>query len=239
VLAALWNERRVQPLVERGTDWLAGYLSNHEDIILEKVQAGSWRWLPKWVDRAVARKITDGLIDLLTEVRDPCHPWRAQLASAVETLIVQLAEDPDFRHRGEVFKKRFLDDPQLTEHMRKLWANMPPQVEDDWVSRAGILEARVEQLLVDLGRWLQADPAIQRTLNTGARSLVRSVLAPRRQEIGRFVAQVVAGWNTGNVVNRLELQVGADLQYIRISGTVVGGLVGLTLFALSRAIGSA
>jgi uncharacterized membrane-anchored protein YjiN (DUF445 family) len=123
--------------------------------------------------------------------------------------------------------------------MRKLWANMPHEVEGDWVSRAGILEARVEQLLVDLGRWLQADPAIQRTLNTGARSLVRRVLAPRRQEIGRFVAQVVAGWNTGNVVNRLELQVGADLQYIRINGTVVGGLVGLTLFALSRAFGSA
>ena len=118
----MWNDGRVQPLVERGTDWLAGYLSDHEDIILEKVQARSWRWLPKWVDRAVARKITDGLIDLLTELRDPRHPWRGQLASAVESLIVQLAEDQDFRRRGEVLKRRLLDDPRLNEHMRKLWA---------------------------------------------------------------------------------------------------------------------
>ena len=81
------------------------------------------------------------------------------------------------------------------------------------------------------------DPVVQRTLSTGARALVRQVLAPRRDEIGRFVAQVVQSWDARDVVQRLELHVGPDLQYIRVSGALVGGLVGLALFAISRAAG--
>ena len=77
----------------------------------------------------------------------------------------------------------------------------------------------------------------QARLNTLGRSLASGVLAPRRQEIGRFVAQVVAGWDTKKVVDKLELQVGKDLQYIRINGALVGGVVGLAIFAVSRAFG--
>ena len=67
--------------------------------------------------------------------------------------------------------------------------------------------------------------------------LVLQVLAPRRRRIGDFVAQVVEGWDTRDIVERLELQVGPDLQYIRVNGALVGGLVGLILFALSRLFG--
>ena len=78
---------------------------------------------------------------------------------------------------------------------------------------------------------------MQRTLNTSARVFVRTVLAPRRHAIGRFVAQVVAGWDAQDVADRLELSLGPDLQYIRVNGTLVGGLVGLGLFALTRMLG--
>ncbi len=100
-----------------------------------------------------------------------------------------------------------------------------------WTEGADELEQTLTRLLADLGVWLRDDPAVQRTLNTAARALARRVLAPRRHEIGRFIAQVVAGWDTRSVVDRLELQVGPDLQYIRVNGTIVGGVVGLSLFA--------
>jgi uncharacterized membrane-anchored protein YjiN (DUF445 family) len=77
----------------------------------------------------------------------------------------------------------------------------------------------------------------QATLNGWARLAVRRLIAPRRREIGRFIAGVVAGWDTRSIVEKLELQVGRDLQYIRINGTVVGGLVGLALYASARALG--
>ena len=74
-------------------------------------------------------------------------------------------------------------------------------------------------------------------MNASARAVVLRILAPRREEIGRFVAQVVEGWDARSVVERLELQVGPDLQFIRVNGTIVGGLVGLGLFVFSRLAG--
>ena len=239
LLAAVWNEGRAQPLVERGADLLGAYLAEHQEVILEKVQGQSWRWLPGWVDKAIARKITGGLVQLLAEVRQPDHPWRARLGDAVETLIARLADDPDLRRQGEALKQQLLDDPRVGEHARRLWSEMRRQSETLGSGDATALEAKVEALVLSLGAWLRDDPSVQRTLNTSARALVRRVLAPRREEIGRFVAQVVEGWDARSVVERLELQVGPDLQFIRVNGTIVGGLVGLGLFVFSRLLGLA
>jgi uncharacterized membrane-anchored protein YjiN (DUF445 family) len=74
-------------------------------------------------------------------------------------------------------------------------------------------------------------------INLWAQQLVLSTVVPNRAEIGMFVAEVVARWDTKTLVDKLELQVGKDLQYIRINGTLVGGLVGLTIFMVTRAFG--
>ena len=132
-----------------------------------------------------------------------------------------------------------LDDPRVGEHAHRLWSEMRRQIETLGVGDAAALAAKVEALVLSLGAWLGEDARVQRTLNTGARTLVRRLVAPRRQEIGRFVAQVVEGWDARSVVERLELQVGPDLQYIRVNGTIVGGLVGLGLFVFSRLAGLA
>ncbi len=234
LLAALWNEGRAQPLVERGAALLGDYLAGHQDVILEKVQAQSWRWLPSWLDRAIARKITGGVLQLLADVQQTDHPWRLQLAAAVEDLIADLSADPEFLRRGEALKLQLLDDPRLHDHAHRLWAEVEAQLQTEWAGGADELSAKIERILLDLGAWLSDDPAVQRALNTGARSFMRRIVAPRRHEIGRFVADVVKGWDARSVVERLELQVGPDLQYIRVNGTLVGGLAGLIIFTLSR-----
>jgi uncharacterized membrane-anchored protein YjiN (DUF445 family) len=224
-------------LIERGIDLLAAYLADHETVILEAVQSRSWKWLPGWVDRAIGRKITAGLLELMSEMRAPDHPWRQGLASGVEAFIARLAEDPDLRRRGEDLKQSLLNDPRVADHIRRIWSEARPGFGADWAERSDELEGRLGDGLAVLGAWLRDEPAVQRVLNTTARALVRSVLAPRRQEIGRFVARVVAGWDTKSVVERLELQIGPDLQFIRVNGTIVGGFVGLALFALTRGLG--
>ena len=236
LLSALWDGGRAQPLVERGAELLAGYLEAHQEVILAKVQGQSWRWLPGWVDKAITRKITAGLLQLLTDVRQPDHPWRAKLGGAVETLIARLASDPELRRQGEALKLQLLADPRLAGHMHRLWAELSARLQSGGFTGAAELEDRAQALLQDLGGWLQGDAGVQRTLNQGARTLVRRVVAPQREQIGRFVAQVVEGWDARGVVERLELQVGPDLQYIRVNGTLVGGLVGLALYAVSRAL---
>ena len=239
LLAAAWDEGRSEPLVERALILLGDYLSEHQELILEKVQAQSWRWLPAWVDRAIARKITQGLAQLLSDVRAPDHPWRLKLGDGVQTLITRLATDPDLRAKGEALKLQLLEDPRLGAYAHRLWSELEARLKSGWADDRptgdhGAARERIEHLVVKLGGWLRNDAAVQRTLNAAARSLARSLLVPRRQEIGRFVAQVVDGWDARAVVERLELQVGPDLQYVRISGALVGGLVGLAIYVASR-----
>jgi uncharacterized membrane-anchored protein YjiN (DUF445 family) len=237
LLTAIWNEGRLEPLVERAAELLANHLSDNQEVILEAVQGQSWRWMPSFVDRAIARKITAGLVQLLGDVQQPEHPWRVELGAAVERLAARLATDPDMLRQGEALKQQVLDDPRLREHAHRLWLEVEHQLKTSWAGDSEAVRDKIEPIVHDLGGWLSNDPIVQRTLNTGARALVREVLAPRREEIGRFVAQVVQGWDARSVVERLELQVGPDLQYIRINGTIVGGLVGLALYALSRLFG--
>ena len=239
VLAAIWNKGQGQALIEQTADLLGGYLAEHHDVILEKVQGQSWRWLPGWVDKAIARKITAGLVQLLADVRQPDHPWRAEFGQTVETLIARLAHDPELRRQGEALKQQVLEDPRIGEQARRLWSEMRRQLATDASGGTAAFVVKVEALVLSLGAWLRDDVGVQRMLNTGARSLVRRGVAPRRMEIGRFVAQVVESWDARDVVERLELKVGPDLQYIRLNGTIVGGLVGLGLFAFSRLFGLA
>ena len=237
LLAAFWNEGRVQPLVERGAGLLSTYLAEHQEVVLQKVQGQSWRWLPPWVDRAIARRITEGLVQLLADVQAPDHPWRLKLVQGIEALIARLAEDPELHRQGETLKRQILDDPRLHEHAHRLWIEVERRLQTQWGSEDGELRDKLTHVIQDLGKWLRNDPGMQRALNIGARALSRQVLAPRREAVGRFVAQVVRGWDARSVVDRLELQVGPDLQFIRINGTLVGGLVGLAIYVLSRSLG--
>jgi len=234
VLSAIWNEGRAQPLVEQGARLLSDYLQENQEVILANVQTQSWRWLPRWVDQAIADKITSGVLQLLTDVQSAEHPWRVTLGEGVDRLIRRLASDPEMAAQGEALKQQLLDDPRLAEHANRLWREVEQQLQAQWSGGSEGLEIKIAGVVRDLGGWLRNDPVVQRTLNTGARALVRRLLAPRRQQIGAFVAGVVQGWDAHSVVDRLELQVGPDLQFIRVNGTLVGGIVGLIIFALSR-----
>jgi uncharacterized membrane-anchored protein YjiN (DUF445 family) len=236
-LSALWSEGRAQVLVERAVEMLAGYLAEHPDAIRERVVEQAPKWLPKWVDRMLADRIGEGLLKTLEEMRDPAHPWREQLHGAVMHLVQRLREDPVLQARVEGFKLRLLADPRLKAQAGELWTGIEARLAAELAADRHGLAEQLQRALLGVGAWLSADTAAQTRLNTLGRNLATGVIAPHRAEIGRFVAQVVAGWDARNVVDKLELQVGRDLQYIRINGTLVGGLVGLIIFAASRALG--
>jgi uncharacterized membrane-anchored protein YjiN (DUF445 family) len=234
ILSAAWNEGRLQPLIDRGSEVLKVYLTEHRDVVLEAVRAQSFKWLPTFVDEAIAGRITEGLVRLLSEVQEPAHPWRVELGAAVERLARRLADDESLLAAGERLKTRLLSDRRLHDTAHRLWGGVEERLKAEWTGGGEDVVDKAERLIRDLGSWLKADPKIQGALNSGARALVRQALEPRREEIGRFVADVVESWEAESVVERLELQVGPDLQVIRISGALVGGAAGLAIYAVSR-----
>ena len=236
-LSILWAQGAGQTLLDQGLDFVETTLERHKATIVKHVAQKSWRWIPKWVDDMIAAKVINGLTETLREMRDPDHPWREQANALVEKLIDDLANDPEMRAQGEALKQEILANPVFAEQARALWEELETVLRDDLPRHR---DAIVQWLVASagaLGRWLEGDAPRRARINRQLRLLALRTVLPRRAEIGAHIAAVVDNWDTATLVNRLELQVGKDLQYIRINGTLVGGLVGLLIFTLSRAFG--
>jgi uncharacterized membrane-anchored protein YjiN (DUF445 family) len=139
--------------------------------------------------------------------------------------------------KGEALKRDVLANPVFAEQARTLWEEIEAGLRDGLPRHGEAIVAWLATAAAALGRWLEEDDARRATINRRLRLLALRAILPRRAEIGGYIAAVVDNWDTATLVNRLELQVGKDLQYIRINGTLVGGLVGLAIFTLSRAFG--
>jgi uncharacterized membrane-anchored protein YjiN (DUF445 family) len=234
VLSVLWAQGEMQGLIDRGIDFAATALANNRNLIKTQVTQKTSRFIPKWVDGIVADKIVSGVAQLLEEMRNPEHPWRTELGTAVEKLIDDLAVDPQMHVRGEELKSEILQNPFLLQQMGKLWSAVEARLDEESGSASDPLADSLARALAALGRRLAEDETIRDTVNRWLGVTALRVIAPRRGEIGAFVTQVVERWDTETLVNRLEIQVGRDLQYIRINGTLVGGLVGLIIFTATR-----
>jgi uncharacterized membrane-anchored protein YjiN (DUF445 family) len=234
LLGWLWREPAVQRLLNRTIDRLADFGLEHEAFIQSRISGETWKWLPKWIDKMLAERFTRDLLRFAEELRDPGHPWRRDLEAAVEDLIRRLAEDPKLEARAETMRDQLLADPTLGTRLEGLWAELAERLAADPGVRGALLGETLARALRGLGAWLAEDPAARDRLDRWVRVAARRTLSSQRQAIGGFVAQVVAGWDAAGVADRLELQVGRDLQYIRINGTIVGGMVGLAIFAVTR-----
>jgi uncharacterized membrane-anchored protein YjiN (DUF445 family) len=123
--------------------------------------------------------------------------------------------------------------------MWDVWARVRIALEADAAKPNGRTVAYLEGALANLGAMMEADPASRARIQAGAESIVRSVLPVAQVQLADFIAQVVAGWDTKTITERLELRVGKDLQFVRVNGTLVGFLVGGLLYAaLTAAFGA-
>jgi uncharacterized membrane-anchored protein YjiN (DUF445 family) len=236
-LSILWAQGAGQTLLDQGLDFVETTLERHKATIVRHVAQKSWRWIPKWVDDMIAAKVINGLSETLREMRDPDHPWREQANALIENLIDDLAHDPEMRAQGEALKQEILANPVFAEQAQALREDLETALTDDLPRHAEAIVGWLAASAGAFGRWLEEDAARRARINRRLRLLALRTVLPRRAEIGAYIAAVVDNWDTATLVNRLELQVGKDLQYIRINGTLVGGLVGLLIFTLSRAFG--
>jgi uncharacterized membrane-anchored protein YjiN (DUF445 family) len=234
LLAILWAQGETQALLNRALELAETSLLSHKDFIRAKVTQNSSRFIPRWVDAMLADKVMSGLQSSLAEMRAPDHPWRIELRDAVETLIFDLANDPAMAARAEKIKTELLANPLFTSQVNNLCQEIEAQLNANIAAYGAYVADGLEFALLALGKWLREDKDVQARLNQWGRRAALRVVAPRRGEIGAYIANVVANWDATTLVNRLELQVGPDLQYIRINGTLVGGLVGLLIFVASK-----
>jgi uncharacterized membrane-anchored protein YjiN (DUF445 family) len=233
LLAIVWAHGQTQALIERTIELAESSLAGNKDVIRQKLEAGSSRWIPRFVDGMLAERVFVALTATLTEMRNPEHPWRVELGASVEALIKRLKTDPELMARVEQIKQEVMAAPLFHDQLRAIWTEIENRLPTDAAAYAPQIAAATETTMAGAARWLREDPVVQQRINRWMRYLIRRAIVPRRVEIGAFVTQVVENWDATTLVNRMELQVGKDLQYIRVNGTLVGGLVGLIIYVLS------
>jgi len=234
LLAVVWAHGEAQELIAHAIEHGERSLSGHKDYINRKISEQSSRWIPKWIDRIIADKVINGILSTMAEMRNPDHPWRIELQKAVEKLIDDLATDPQMYARGESFKAELLANPTLLAQARTLWAEVEGGIRSGAPTHSDTIARTCELALRRVGDWLQEDPQRQTQLNRWIRVAAQRILLAYRFDIAAYIERVVREWDSTTLVEKLELQVGKDLQYIRINGTLVGGLVGLLIFLASK-----
>lgn len=232
VLALLWAHGNAQALVERLINSASTALANNKETIRKKVSQRSYRFVPKWVDGMVADRVISGVSQTLDEMREPDHPWRVELKAEIERLIDRLATDPEYLAKGEELKQQMLDNPAVIGQIDAMWHAIEVRLNSAATSAA--IGDAIETALMSVAARVRDDAEMRDRINRWLRVAALRAVASRRQEIAAFIRKVVENWDTETLIMRIELQVGRDLQFIRINGTVVGGLVGLLIFSVSR-----
>lgn len=236
VLSVLIAHRHHQALFDRLLVTAGEFLEANSDAIRAKVADKTAWWVPKWLDERLFQRIMAGVEETLLELRAEDHPWRARFNEAVEGYVARLGEDPEYQARAAALRDEILDNPQVREYVASVLSEMAARLRRDLTAADSATRDTIHQALRTLGRRLRHDPEMLATVNLWVEHTVQRHVVPRRGTLGAFISGVVARWDTPTLVDKLEVQVGKDLQYIRINGTLVGGLVGLAIHALTTAL---
>ncbi len=233
-LEAAMKEGRHLPLMGGLISRASEILASNDHLIREMVheRAGSvLRWTG--LDENVANAIINGLNKLLFDMADdPAHPLRARADQALADLAFDLQHDKDMQGKVGIWKNEIIDDPAMQRWIDGLWEQARTGLLKAARDPERVLAGKFGDMLRQLGTTLQDDPQLRHTINRFARRTIVGATASYGDGIVTLVSDTVRGWDAEKITDRIEQAVGRDLQYIRINGTLVGGLVGLILHAV-------
>jgi uncharacterized membrane-anchored protein YjiN (DUF445 family) len=231
--AAVTEERHV-PLLDAVLVWAGKALDAHEDEIRKMTHKGS-PWAARFfgIDKPVADRIIRQVSGLINEmIMDLDHPLRIEAEQGLARLAQGLQHEAETRAKVEDWKNEAIENDAVSAWLGTLWeksrASLLKAARDPDAALAG----RFGEALRQLGETLQAEPRLKRAINLFARRATVGVVASYGDGIVKLVSETVRGWDARTVSDRLEGAVGRDLQYIRINGTLVGGLVGLAIHSI-------
>ena len=233
-LASAINEDRHVPMLEAAIRWTARALDANEGLIREMVhKRANWVLKLASLDTKLADAIVDGLRKLTADMHtDPAHPVRVKIEEALAQLANDLQTKPETRERVEAMKLELLENRSVSLWLDTLWQKGREAIIRAARNPDAAMAGKLGEVLKSMGQSLEKDARMKSAINQFARRAVSGMAASYGSSIVKLVSETVRGWDARTITARLESAVGRDLQYIRINGTLVGGLVGLTLHAL-------
>jgi uncharacterized membrane-anchored protein YjiN (DUF445 family) len=226
-----------QRLLDAVLNGLAGFLDENRSTLRGRLQQESPWWVPEPIDDRIFNKIFGGVQRFLADVGDtPDHDVRRSIERRIVQLAEQLRTDPVMIAKVEELKDELLSHPEVQAWFQSLWGSLKKsalQAADDPESE---LRVRLTNGLRTFGARLATDAELQQKIDDWLERSLAYVVENYKNEVADLIATTVERWDARDTSRRIELQVGQDLQYIRINGTVVGGLAGLLIHTVGQTL---
>ena len=229
-------DQRHMPVIDSLVRWAGLTLEDNEGLLRDMIHRRAnavLRWTG--LDETLANSVLDGMYKLLAEVIvDPQHPLRGKIEEGLAKLAQDLQNDPELRGRVERMKGELVGNPAVSTWWQGVWERLRTGLLERLRRPAGDGSSQLGEALQELGRHLRDDPALQHQINRFARRTLVGISVRYGDKIVQLVSETVKRWDGETISGRIEGAVGRDLQFIRVNGTLVGGLVGVVLHMIDK-----
>nr|WP_298728453.1 DUF445 domain-containing protein [uncultured Steroidobacter sp.] len=238
ILAALMAQQGHDRLVDAMLRKAAELVREYEPQLRHAVSVRtSWLWRRLSVDRKVADRLVTVLDEILsTAAEDPEHVLRTRINDALEQLCQQLRSSPQFLAEGERLKKQLLEQPAFEEYLRGVGRELVDQIAAHAAGQDASIDSPLAEWLRGIAGKVLSDEPLRAELNVMLRAAVIRMFELQRHEVAHLIADTVKQWDADTLSSRMEGAIGADLQYIRVNGTLIGGLAGLLIHILTKTL---
>jgi uncharacterized membrane-anchored protein YjiN (DUF445 family) len=184
-------------------------------------------------DKFLVKKIVASATAFFEEVRaDPKHPFRGEFDRLLLSFVDRLGSEPAYADRIDGLKRDLLARPELGDLARNVWSNARSFIERSASGESQVLQHHLARMFVAAGEALAADAELRAEINLGLVAVLRSFIADQKSGVSSFISDQVKGWDMGQLLQLIEINIGRDLQYIRFNGSLIGGLAGLSLYTI-------
>jgi len=228
------HDQRLLDAVLKG---LSSFLEENRDTLRGRLHTESPWWVPEPIDDRIFAKIFSGVQSFLADVlADPEHEVRHSLEERVLDLANRLRTDPAMIAKAEELKEELLSHHEVQAWFGSLWGSVKKTLLEAADDPQSELRVRVTDGLRQFGVRLAGDPELQHKIDDWLERTLAYVVDNYKGEVGDLIASTVARWDSHDTSRRIELQVGHDLQFIRINGTVVGGIAGVLIYTVGQVL---
>jgi uncharacterized membrane-anchored protein YjiN (DUF445 family) len=231
LLEVLLSGAHAQTLIDKLVEFGRTQLESQRVLIRVRIHERSPWWLPKFVDQKIFDQLVGGLEQTLDAIAtDPEHPARSEIASALQSLHHAFIHDPTLAERSRSLQSDVIDHPAVRAYAHDLWERLEVDLHAALADPASPLRVGAEREIRAIGTALATDAEVAQKLDTWVKQLLLYLVENYRDPLSEIVSETIEQWDPKATSRRIELAIGTDLQFIRLNGTVVGGLVGLLLY---------
>ena len=226
-----------QKLITSLSAQIKNYILEHHEMVRERVKKESFSLIPSFVDDKIAEKITSGLSKYFEEVeQDQNHALRKEITQKLFDFSSEIKINPQYEQELNAIKDDFLQPEKINQYSHDIWVSLKKTLTEELIQEHSSLKNYLHKNIAEFSENLRTDEKLQHKIDHWVRVTAYKYILRNTNKFGDLIADTVGNWQGKELSEKLELEVGKDLQFIRINGTLVGGLVGLLIYSIAQLI---